>query len=212
MKEITTQKQFMKWVRKNPKKRPAAVQDLDLGEHSKLIRRHKFPGSAFLGCEMTARSAGHVVKTGGLIIPDSDEFLFQVHRKNLYSVEELFDGFTESDPRCYTETFDYQVYEQYYFDHGEQPRSILVSLARRLHDHSMTDALHEEIAGRKVVAVMGGHGLQRNNPYYAKVAILSRRLTKQGFLMVSGGGPGAMEAAHLELTLPDAVRKNCNTR
>ena len=61
----------------------------------------------------------------------------------------------------------------------------------------MTDALHEEIAGRKVVAVMGGHGLQRNNPYYAKVAILSRRLTKQGFLMVSGGGPGAMEAAHL---------------
>ncbi len=208
MKEITSEKQFVKWARKNPNKKPAAIQDLDICEHSKLIRSRKFSGSAFLGCEMTAKSAGHIVRTGGLVIPDLEAFEFQLHRKNLYSVDELFDGFAESDPRSYTVTLDYRIYDQYLNDNGANPQSILVSLARRLHDHSITDALAEEIADRKVVAVMGGHGMERSDPYYAKVAILSRQLTKQGFLMVSGGGPGAMEATHLGAYFANRSEKN----
>jgi len=77
------------------------------------------------------------------------------------------------------------------------PSTIEVSLARRLHDHSITDSLPEEIEDAKVVAVMGGHGMERRDPFYAKVARLSRRLSQSGFLMVSGGGPGAMGATHL---------------
>ena len=44
---------------------------------------------------------------------------------------------------------------------------------------------------------MGGHGMERSDPFYAKVANVSRRLTQLGFLTVSGGGPGAMEATHV---------------
>ena len=47
-----------------------------------------------------------------------------------------------------------------------------------------------------VVAVMGGHGLERYDPEFARVARISRTLTRLGFLMVSGGGPGAMEAGN----------------
>ena len=44
---------------------------------------------------------------------------------------------------------------------------------------------------------MGGHGLSRTEEVYRKVALISKRLTETGCLMVSGGGPGAMEATHL---------------
>ena len=35
------------------------------------------------------------------------------------------------------------------------------ALARRLHDHAIDDALHGHLAAREVVAVMGGHTLQK---------------------------------------------------
>lgn len=47
------------------------------------------------------------------------------------------------------------------------------------------------------MAIMGGHGLERRSDIYARIAHLSRQLTRKGYLMASGGGPGAMEATHL---------------
>lgn len=82
--------------------------------------------------------------------------------------------------------------------HGKQyPDSILESLARRLHDHSMTDALHEALEGQRPVAIMGGHGLERRHPVYRMVARIAFKLTQAGYTMLSGGGPGAMEATHV---------------
>src|SRR5690606_13046487 len=49
----------------------------------------------------------------------------------------------------------------------------------------------------KLVAIMGGHGILRTEHIYRQVALLSKSLTEQGYLMLSGGGPGAMEATHL---------------
>ena len=50
---------------------------------------------------------------------------------------------------------------------------------------------------KKIVAVMGGHSLLRNNSDYIEVAKISKKLTELGYLTISGGGPGAMEATHL---------------
>ena len=44
---------------------------------------------------------------------------------------------------------------------------------------------------------MGGHALQRTDTMFRDIVSLSKRLTEEGFLMVTGGGPGAMEATHL---------------
>lgn len=196
MKEISNTDDFEQWVQKSPQKKPAAIQDLDLKSFAKLIQKKKFPNSIFLSCEMSSAVAGHIVQTGGVVIPDLKGFSFQVHRKSLYSVGELFDGFNIEDPKGYESTYDFKVYKEYYCQ-GKSPRMINTSLARRLHDHSITDALEEVIADQKVVAVMGGHGMERQDPFYAKVARVSRLLTQAEFLMVSGGGPGAMEATHL---------------
>jgi predicted Rossmann-fold nucleotide-binding protein len=196
MKEISTVEEFVEWASRSPECDPAAIQDLDLTSQVDLINSNSFSDSIFLSCNLGNVDAGRIVQTGGVVIPDLAGFRFSVHRKALYSVGELFDGFDIGNPDGHKTTYDYQVYDEY-VSQGKSPRLINTSLARRLHDHSITDALEEEIAGRKVVAVMGGHGMERQDDFYAKTAWVSRSLTRAGFLMVSGGGPGAMEATHI---------------
>ena len=196
MKEITTKSEFENWLDCEPEKNPAAIQDVDVVSYSDSIQKHSFTQSLFLGCHLTGTAAGHIVQTGGIVIPDIESFAFQIHRATLYTVDDLFEGFDPTDPDGYKYSRDSKIYEEY-IEHGKEAESIQVSLARRLHDHSITDSLYEVIDGRMVVAVMGGHGMERQDEFYKKVAKVSRALTQEGFLMVSGGGPGAMEATHL---------------
>lgn len=121
------------------------------------------------------------------------------YRHELYSADTLYKGYRPGHPESYAESYDYKVY-QHYLKTGKRCTNIRETLARSLHDHAMTDAMNDFLAQyheRKVVGIMGGHGLLRTDNSYRKVALLSKELTEKGFLMVSGGGPGAMEATHL---------------
>ena len=83
---------------------------------------------------------------------------------------------------------------------GHHTSSVKELLARTLHDHCIHAALarfFKEHDHRRCVGIMGGHALQRTDDAYRKIALLSKRLTQEGFIMLSGGGPGAMEATHL---------------
>lgn len=193
--EISTKAGFDEWM--NGGAHPAAaVQELDLRKSEQNLATTDFTGSLFLGCSLSPDDAFAISKNGGLVIPNSPSFKFPTHRKELYSVAELFDGYDHSDLDGYHKTYDYSVYLEYLKD-GALAIPLNVGLYRRLHDHSITDALNDEIHGQKVVAIMGGHGMERADAHYTNIAKLSRALTKDGFLMVSGGGPGAMEATHL---------------
>lgn len=194
MQEIDSIDGFSAWI--NSPDEPAAIQDLDLTEQEDAILNFSLSGSIFLGCDLTPGATVHIVRTGGIVIPDNARFNFAAHKKALYSVEELFAGYDPNDIDGYFKTADYKIYEEYKAAGVHRP-PIDVSLHRRLHDHSITDALNEVLAGRKVVAIMGGHGMERGDPFYKKTAGLSRKLTQDGFLMISGGGPGAMEATHI---------------
>lgn len=46
------------------------------------------------------------------------------------------------------------------------------------------------------VSMFGSARVQPDNPYYKKAEIISRLLSDSGFSIVSGGGPGIMEAAN----------------
>ena len=81
-----------------------------------------------------------------------------------------------------------------------------MTLLRAIHDDSMSDALDELVAGRSVVGVMGGHALERGTPPYADAAQLGAALAREGLLVATGGGPGAMEAANLGALCPDPSR------
>lgn len=113
-------------------------------------------------------------------------------RSEVYGPDELFEGFDPADADSYARTPDFRAYRS-----TKLPASREVGMLRALHDQSITDARDDLLAGRRVVAIMGGHTLARTAPAYAEVAGLARALAREGFLVVSGGGPGAMEATHL---------------
>lgn len=92
-----------------------------------------------------------------------------------------------------------KVYK-HFIANGKQAQNVEESLARTLHDHCIhvaLDKFFKKYDSRFCLGIMGGHALLRTDPMYKKVVLLSKRLTEQGFIMLSGGGPGAMEATHL---------------
>ena len=133
------------------------------------------------------------------VIAYLDKTPYCVTRNTLYTAAELYEGFTAGDDESFGNCFDARVY-QYYLLTGRQDESAYESLARSLHDHCIHTALAafvEEHDPHRCVGVMGGHALRRTDASYRDIAVLSKRLTEEGFVMVSGGGPGAMEATHL---------------
>ena len=196
MKELRTLKEARDFI-SSDEFGEAAYRDIDLREVTELMRGLDFGSSLFLGCQLAPEMVTSLAEGGAFLIRDIEGFTFPVHRARLYTAEELFDGFDPEQADSHRQTLDHLVYREYVESGGELAESIKVTLARRLHDHSITEALGEKLAGRKVVAIMGGHGLERGNPMYFTVARIARLLTKAGFLLVSGGGPGAMEACHV---------------
>ena len=124
---------------------------------------------------------------------------FDIFREHLYSAESLYQGYQLGKPGSYKDSYDQQVY-QHYLSMGKSATDIKETLARTLHDHSMTNAMNDFLVHfdeRQVVGIMGGHGLLRTDEAYRQVVMVSKTLAENGCLMVSGGGPGAMEATHL---------------
>ena len=173
------------------------IQGLDLRAKTEVLMTAKLDGSVFLGCRLAPEVVHVAIDSGALVFPRIPDLPYHPYRPALYTVDDLYEGFDPSTPSSYASTFDARVYAHWRSTGGIQPPSIIETLARRLHDHAMTDALEELIKGRKVVAVMGGHSLPRNSSTYRHVAWLGRRLAREGFLMTTGGGPGAMEATHV---------------
>lgn len=128
-----------------------------------------------------------------------DKVPYCVTRRSLYTAGELYEGFNVDHKGSYGSCFDGRVYQYYQFT-GMQDPSVEESLARSLHDNGIHTALRhffEEHDPHRCVGVMGGHALPRTEGMYRDIALLSKRLTEHGFIMLSGGGPGAMEATHL---------------
>ena len=123
----------------------------------------------------------------------------------LYSASTLYEGYRLGEPDSYEDTYDCRTY-RHYLEAGSQASDIKETLARVLHDHAINDALHTFLSRfdeREVVGIMGGHGLMRTDSRYRQVALISKKLAEKGYLMVSGGGPGAMEATDLGAWLAD---------
>lgn len=174
-----------------------AVQAVDLTDATKVIRGLDLTGSLFLGCGLTITAQRHIERQGGTVLPPLANLPFAAYPNALYTPEQLFAGFDPARPNSYEKTLDGRVYAWWQATGRTRPEHIGISLARRLHDHGITDALEEYIAGRKVVAIMGGHNLTRDSAAYRMVTEIGRALTRAGYLVASGGGPGAMEATHV---------------
>lgn len=178
----------------------SVVQGLDLREADFDWDKIEIAGAVFLGCKFPDDiSLGFLQAKEALVFPEIHDIPYETYRKSLYSREELGDGWSATDDQ----SLDKRIYD-HFVSTGRTHPNVLESLARRLHDHAMDDALGDLLEGRiendgqkKVVGIMGGHSTSRRDPAFASVVRTAWQLTRAGYFVASGGGPGIMEAANL---------------
>ncbi|HOP62242.1 MAG TPA: hypothetical protein PK358_08710 [Spirochaetota bacterium] len=176
-----------------------AFQGVDLKGNEQLFEGKKVSGCLFMGCAMSPALRDALVNSGNLVFPEMD-VPFATYPSSLYTRETIYNNFDPARPETYSETRDRIIYDHYMATGKNAPDRIYESLARRLHDHGITDALMDildAVDERRVVAVMGGHGMARGKGDYKKISSIAKTLSEKGFFLLSGGGPGAMEATHL---------------
>lgn len=184
---INTLVDFDALLQSNDTANPIAIQGLDLCDRSEQILAHEWPQATFLGCALTIASEAHVHNSGATVFPRFDGLPYNPYRGELYTPDELK-----------VDDLDGRIYRHQAKWRENPPAPILEALAQRIHDHAVDDALNAYLARHdKVVAVMGGHSLHRDDETYRTVAVVTRALTRTGYLVVTGGGPGAMEAGNL---------------
>ena len=175
-------------------------QGIDLRSITAKLLALSADGSAFLGCQFENEALHHVIETGGLVFPRLNDIPYRPYRPTLYTVDELMEGFSKREEGSFIErAYDTLIYNHFSkYRKSSKPLPVLEALAQRLHDLSIDDALSEMLRKHPhVVAIMGGHKMKRNAPEFKDVAHIAYQLTKAGYFIATGGGPGAMEAGNL---------------
>lgn len=165
------------------------VQSVDLSDRSASVRATQPSGGVFLGCTFAPDDEHYLRAAGALVFPTLPDLPFNPYRSTLYSAHDLYGD------AGYQQSLDGRSYSWF-----REPHDLAATLAMSLHDHAVSDALDEateHLDPSRVVGVMGGHAMQRGEPAYAGAALLGRDLTRAGRTVLTGGGPGAMEAANL---------------
>lgn len=154
----------------------------------------------FVGCHLpSAEISADLVRRGAHVIPAFAELPYPTQPSRLYTPEDLAQGFTEA---AVGDMYDAVVYRHFVEGGGALP-TVREALAQRMHDHGIDDALGDEVTAWQadhqgpIVGIMGGHAERRGSPCYQAAAVIGRGLARNGCLIVTGGGPGVMEAANL---------------
>ncbi|MEL4504023.1 hypothetical protein AAEX63_04705 [Luteococcus sp. H138] len=172
------------------------VQSVDLTERSEQLKRTPVEAAIFLGCLMRPGIDDSLRDRGALVFPRLPELPFNPYRPRMYETPDLFDAvLTGGD---YADCHDARIYA-WHRAQGIQP-SLGATLSMSLHDHSMSESLDDWCASRPpqtTIGIMGGHAAARGTETFRQAARLAGALTRGGRLVMTGGGPGAMEASNL---------------
>jgi predicted Rossmann-fold nucleotide-binding protein len=189
--EVDTVEEFDDLVRRGARRmRGWRVQGLDLRGRGEQLRSMRPEGSLFLGVQLDETDAEWLREHGALVFHDIPDLPFDEYRGDLYTPDELYRGLADGG---YSATTDSRIYG--WARAREHGPKALIAIA--LHDHAIDTALNARFEGVRSVGVMGGHAVERGTDDYAAAARLGRALTRAGLHVVTGGGPGAMEAANL---------------
>ena len=187
------------------------VQGLDLAGVEIDWATVALEGAVFLGCRFGApEDLQTAIDRGALVFPTFDDLPYDPYRPSLYDRAELLAPIDRQEEKegeggraSQLTTRDLEIY-RHFERTGRHLPDIREALAQRLHDHAIDDAVRDfldfgsdGLPQRKAVGIMGGHRLLRSSETFRQIAEIARELTRSGFLVVTGGGPGAMEAGNL---------------
>lgn len=193
MKEIHDRDEFSAYLATGRSLTGLRLQALDLTPFvDDLLTRSDFRRSAVLGGVVPEPLAAHLRAHGAVLFPEDPNLPVEPYRSRLYTPDELYAGLMAHG---YDATPDFRAYR--WHQDGRKSRDALVTMIRAIHDDSITDALAEGLSGCDAVGVMGGHALSRGSEEYADAVRLGWALARAGRVVLTGGGPGAMEAANL---------------
>jgi predicted Rossmann-fold nucleotide-binding protein len=115
----------------------------------------------------------------------------------LYLASALYDSWDASDPLSLGRSLDFRTYLATLAQGQPTARSRGIGNGRALHDAAISFSLAERVVDARSVGILGGHGESRGSKTYEAVARIAYELSRANFTVLTGGGPGAMEAAHL---------------
>ena len=146
----------------------------------------------FLGCAFGSGIEDVLRRRSAVIVPAFDGLPYEPFRTALYTIDELLQPFNGK-------TLDTAIYDDF-IAKGKLHTDVIEAITRRLHDDSIDDGIDRllrERNGMKIVGFMGGSAVSRADEWYAVAARTARLLARNKYLVVTGGGPGMMEAANL---------------
>ena len=157
------------------------LQGLDLTEDASLLTgRDDIEGLVVLGGRLPMPLARHLTRNGAVVLPPAPHAPVDPYRGRLYTPDELYAGLTEHG---YDATPDARAYS--WSRAASLRHDAYVAVLRATHDVAMDDALDEVLDGHRVVGIMGGHALRRDDPAYADAAALAHGLVRHGLVVAT---------------------------
>ncbi|MCB9274357.1 MAG: hypothetical protein H6564_09980 [Lewinellaceae bacterium] len=175
------------------------LQALDFsGEQVDWNRLHIDHTTTFLGCTLSLEEELLLRKKGAYVYRAPETLPYDPFRNTLYTWQELMEGFSEEADN----SADIRIYR--HVSAAKFTPTINEALWQRIHDYAIDEALRDLLefdadgmTQRPCVGFMGGHSARRDEPYFKKTAHTAKLLGEAGYFIVSGGGPGIMEATNL---------------